>query len=627
MKNSKWLKQLAYRFDNVMSRGVVSLIGLLFILSFVFIAATSFIVSSFKLYPPGQDFSFFEVMWLSLMRTIDAGTMGSDQGDGFRTAMLLVTICGLIIVASLIGVVSNAFNEKVEKLRKGRSQVLESDFTLILGWNSKIFTVLQEIAVANQSRKRAVIVVMANRDKVEMEDQIRDKMPEGSTSRIIIRSGDPISSIDLRIVNPQKARSIVILASDEDSHSDADSASIKTCLALLKMHEKHERSYHIVGEIKDSANLEAAYMVGGSDAHWVLGGHLLSSIIVQTSRQRGLSLVFTELLDFQGSEIYISKQPTLVGLTYGQAASRFTQGCVLGLIEDMQVRLNPDPAHVVTAAESFLVVAEDDSKITVGALASKVDDSSIQVIERLGHKPEKTLVLGTNKNLHEVLVEMTTYMADGSEVMIVADLPEPEIEQFEGLRVDYQQADTTSSKVLERLHVDQYHHIVVLSDRDRFEPEQGDARTLLTLLHLRELGRKLGANLNIVSEMLDDRNRELAETTDADDFIVSDKLVSLMIAQIEESPEISHVFKPLLSSEGALLRLNPVEWYVKTGVPVTFDTVIGSASRQSESALGFDLKNLHESVSEHHGVKLNPARAETRVFEPGDRIVVLSHQR
>jgi len=66
--------------------------------------------------------------------------------------MLLVTIGGLVIVASLIGIVSGAFDSKVEELRKGRSRVLEQDHTLILGWSSKVFPIVREIATANVGR-------------------------------------------------------------------------------------------------------------------------------------------------------------------------------------------------------------------------------------------------------------------------------------------------------------------------------------------------------------------------------------------------------------------------------------------------------------------------------------------
>ena len=42
--------------------------------------------------------------------------------------------------------------------------------------------------------------------------------------------------------------------------------------------------------------------------------------------------------------------------------------------------------------------------------------------------------------------------------------------------------------------------------------------------------------INVVSEMLDERNRKLAEVCQIDDFIVSDHLVSLMMTQVSENP-------------------------------------------------------------------------------------------
>ena len=48
----------------------------------------------------------------------------------------------------------------------------ESGHTLILGWSPKIVPVLQELVIANESQKRPVVVVLADRDKVEMEEQM-----------------------------------------------------------------------------------------------------------------------------------------------------------------------------------------------------------------------------------------------------------------------------------------------------------------------------------------------------------------------------------------------------------------------------------------------------------------------
>ena len=51
----------------------------------------------------------------------------------------------------------------------------------------------------------------------------------------------------------------------------------------------------------------------------MLADDLISRIVVHSSRQAGLSAVYSELLDFDGCEIYTAEQPALVGKTFGEA--------------------------------------------------------------------------------------------------------------------------------------------------------------------------------------------------------------------------------------------------------------------------------------------------------------------
>lgn len=81
--------------------------------------------------------------------------MGGDAGAGFRFVMLLVTLGGIFVVSALIGVLSNAIEKKMDHLRKGRSWVLESNHTLVLGWSAQIFTILNELMIANENQSRA----------------------------------------------------------------------------------------------------------------------------------------------------------------------------------------------------------------------------------------------------------------------------------------------------------------------------------------------------------------------------------------------------------------------------------------------------------------------------------------
>src|SRR6188768_386411 len=109
MNKPTFSERFRYWFDNLMSKGVVALIGLLGLITVVFVAVIASVVALAQGGPEDKPTAFPELLWASLMRTLDPGTMGGDDGPWFRTAMLVVTIGGLIVVASLIGVVSNAF--------------------------------------------------------------------------------------------------------------------------------------------------------------------------------------------------------------------------------------------------------------------------------------------------------------------------------------------------------------------------------------------------------------------------------------------------------------------------------------------------------------------------------------
>src|SRR5207244_631938 len=126
-------------------------------------------------------------------------------------------------------VLSNSMSDKLEELRKGRSPVLETEHTLILGWSSKIFPIISEIVVANENRKNPRIVILADKDKVEMEDEIKSKAGNTRNTKVICRSGNPIDLDDIDLVNPNGARSVIILAPETD---EPDIHVIKTILAI-----------------------------------------------------------------------------------------------------------------------------------------------------------------------------------------------------------------------------------------------------------------------------------------------------------------------------------------------------------------------------------------------------------
>ena len=146
----KFKDRLKYAVDNTFSKGSGALIMWLAILSVVIIGFMAVVVTVFKISPDGEaPLGFWEAFWRNLMRTLDAGTMGGDAGWGFRIAMLVVTIGGVFVISTLIGILSSAIEAKLDDLRKGHSKLLEENHTVILGWTEQIYTIIPEIVSAN----------------------------------------------------------------------------------------------------------------------------------------------------------------------------------------------------------------------------------------------------------------------------------------------------------------------------------------------------------------------------------------------------------------------------------------------------------------------------------------------
>lgn len=627
MNEPSFRERFRYWFDNWMARGTLALMALLGLATLVLVIVVFGLVQLFTLFGqyPNNDENTdpLDTLWGNLMRTLDPGTMGGDTGWAFRIFMLIITIGGLIIVASLIGIISGAFDSKVEELRKGRSRVLERDHTLILGWSSKVFPIIHELVIANESRGKSAVVVLADRDKVEMEDDIKAQIGKTGKTKVIVRSGDPMNLAELAVASPNEARSIIVLAPEEDD--DPDSVVIKTTLAVTNNPSRKDGSYHIVGELQQESNLEAARLVGKDEAHWVLANDLISRIMVQTCRQSGLSVVYGELLDFDGAEIYFTEQPSLVGKTFFDAQLAFEDSMVIGLVQNGAPQLNPASDTVIATGDSIIVIAEDDDTIKLAAQPGTPEPGAVSSQEAPPERPETTLVLGYNDSLQVMLNELDEYSTPRSRVTIVSDQKAPKFGDFEKLDITWERGDPTSRAVLDQLHPETFDHILVLA-ANGLAPQRADAKTLITLLHLRDIADQHGVDLNVVSEMLDDRNRELAEVTQADDFIVSDKLISLMLSQVSENKQLTAVFDQLFSSDGAEVYLRDADMYVKPGESADFYTVIESARRKGETAIGHRFNEHARSAEHFYGVNVNPTKSEQHAYKPGDKIIVLAER-
>ena len=116
----------------------------------------------------------------------------------------------------------------------------------------------------------------------------------------------------------------------------------------------------------------------------------------------------------------------------------------------------------------------------------------------------------------------------------------------------------------------------------------------------------------------------LAQTYRNWELIVSDKVISLMVAQLSENPWLSGVFEDLFDADGSEVYMRPAEHYVAAGTEATFATIVEAARRRNESALGYRTRDGEDEADRNFGVVINPRKSHTFTVAPGDRVIVLA---
>jgi ion channel POLLUX/CASTOR len=610
------LARLRYRFDAALSRGPSVVIGYLGLVTLVVIVITALVLTIFGLtgINGGESLSFPEAFWQSLLRVVDSGSFAGDGTWITRIVALTVTLIGIFLAGSLIGLIASSVDQRIEELRKGRSAVLESDHTLILGWSARVPAVVSELVIANASRKRAAVVTLANEDKSVMEEALRDKIADFNTTKLVCRSGDPADPKTLELVNVAGARSIVIIGTE-------DAATIKTLLAIRTL-GIGEGDAHIVAEMSDNDIATSARALFGKRLVVVNSDNVVAELTAQACRQRGLSAVFRELLDFDGDEIYFAKFPELVGRTYGEALMSFERCSVMGRLGRNGVELNPSPDTVLEAGDELIGVAGDDSEFVY--TGSGVQIRQLPAGEFIAPTATRRIIIAGWSDLGpRVVAELDEFLGAETTLELMLDPDRVDVEEVRrsiavsNVSVEISHLRGGPERVAAQAARRAFNEVIVLGYRDGMSADDADARTLMTLLAFRQVRQveEVGP-VRMVAELLDQRNAKLAAATGADDFIVSDELTSLMLAQLSERLELIQVFDDLFDRDGCTIELRPVREFGAVGA-VQFGEVVRAASSDGHSAIGYRIGSTGEVV-------VNPAKAASITFSDADEILVLS---
>ncbi|MEU9099795.1 NAD-binding lipoprotein [Streptomyces sp. NPDC048361] len=399
----------------------------------------------------------------------------------------------------------------------------------------------------------------------------------------------------------------------------------------------------VVAAVRDTRNRLTATLAAGPRGRVLAIDDIVARLLVQTARQPGLSLVYQELLDFAGDEFYSVPAHALAGRTFGDALLAFTTSSVVGLLRaDDTVVLNPVAETTIAADDRVIVISRDDDTAVLEDATPYVDAAAMTTAAPESARPERLLLLGWNRRAPLIVAELASYAGPGTTLDVVALGDDATLRgacdfaaQRGPMEVTLHCADITSPVVLGALDVPSFDSVIVIADPGdapagalnsaQAGPDVDD-RTLVTLLHLRAIEEATGREIPLTTEMSDDRNRLLAPAREGADFIVSGRLISLLMCQISESPYLAALFEELFTAEGNELYLRPAADYVLPGEEVTFATVVASARRRRECAVGYRL-SARSARGPAYGVRLNPDKRDRVLLTARDWVIVIAADR
>ena len=626
---SAWTR-LRYNFDNSIAKGGAFVA---YTLAALVLASILIVVIRYALYAvpvlrgenpplPAADFNTF---WSTFTGILGKGgePTWADRVIGLVTWAVTITLA-----ASVTGFAVGVINRTFEKLRKGKSPVIESGHTLILGWSNRVYPILKELAIANENVRKPLVVVFANVSREQMEDDIADHIEEGlGNLRVITRSGDPMNPTELKRANVAGAKSVIVLDADDAG----DATVVSTVLAVKSVSDNP--ALRIIAEVDDEHTAQALQIATQGRVIAIRSHDVIARVTAQASRQPGLAAVTLDLIDFDGDEIYFSEVPALTGKTYRDALLAFNNASVIGLLHtDGTTSLNPAADTVLPAGVKVIAVAEDDDKVVYTGVREDIANKKVAAHKAPARKAEHLLVIGWSAMGRSVLQELSTFVPKGSTVHILAQkkfVADAEWGNFEfgpNLKATHAELHGNIEELIAAAEAKSYNEIIVLGYRHEITQPEADAQTMLTMLQLNQMFNDQSNKVvktRLVAEILDGGKAELARVAAVDDLVVSDNLAALVIAQISENNDLAPVFEDLFDAQGASINLRPIEHYVAEGNTVEWAEVVAIAAAHGESAIGYRVAN-HEAGDASTGVVMNPAKNSQYTAQAGDGLVVIA---
>ena len=322
-------KYLKYKFDRALEKSFLNLVLFLFIVSVVGIILLSIVFYIlYLLQIVTLEGKFLTFVWNTFGYFIDVGTIAaegySDNTAWDKFLKIFITIFGVIIFSTFIGIVSQAISDRVELLRSGNGPVYENDHIIIFHFTRKLIPLLQELFQAFEDHQyKTSIVVVSKYLPFEAQSKVESYLNIPKNVNLIFRTGYAWQKKIPFIINLQEAKELILLKPDIDEEfrniEDCDIEVGKGITTLLESSHFNRSKTNVICEFftKQKSELYRHYVSDilkeDSNTNIKKSKNKILFIEVEDCRANLISQaiitpdvleIYDEIFSYTGSDIY-----------------------------------------------------------------------------------------------------------------------------------------------------------------------------------------------------------------------------------------------------------------------------------------------------------------------------------
>lgn len=578
-------------------------------------------------------------IWWAFLRLTDSGYLGDDEGTLLRSVSTVLTVLGVVLfVGALIATMTQWLNDTIETLEAGYTPIAQNNHVLILGWSNRTARMVEQL-LASEGRvarflsrhggRRLHIVILAERVSQGMVQELKDRLGSRFDARhITLRSGTPLRAEHLRRVDFSHAAAVMLPAREFETGSAPDEATIKTLMSAS--HPHGEAMPLMVVEIFDSAHLETARRAYPGPAELISTPLIISRLLAQNTRHRGLSWVYSELLGGTGNQIFVRECPRLTGERLVDVAACFESAVLLGAARDgWLLPLHADDEERIAEGDRLAFVAPSfEACAPTAAPEPFVATNATDRGRRETGARRRVLVLGWNQKVPSLLAEFEAYRREAVEVDVFSLLTVAERETllarrgivFEHAAVRQIEGDLTSYHEMGRLGVADYDNIILVASDWLGSAEAADARMLVGYLVLTRVLEAAARPPEILVETMSADNAGLFAAPNVE-RLVSPDLQSSLLTQVALRRELHWVMEELCGAGGAEIAFRDAATLDLVGGQTSFDAARRARAGADEILLGV----MRRAGTADPRLQLNPEDKHGPLnLVDGDELIVLT---